>query len=50
MEEFKRKMDGRIKIGLERIYMQKRITIEALLDSKSIRLVMSLEFTKKTKV
>jgi len=39
-----------VKIGLERIDMQKRITIEALLDSKSMRLVMSLEFAKKTKV
>ena len=36
-----------VKIGLERIDMQERITVEALLDSGAIGLVMSLEFTKK---
>jgi len=36
-----------VKIGLERINMQKRVTVEALLDSGAMRLVMSLEFTKK---
>jgi len=36
-----------VKIGLERIDMQKGIIVEILLDSKAMRLVMSLEFTKK---
>ena len=36
-----------VKIRLERIDMQERITVEALLDSGAIGLVMSLEFTKK---
>jgi len=36
-----------VKIGLERIDMQERITVETLLDSGAMRLVMSSEFTKK---
>jgi len=36
-----------VKIGLERIDMQKEITVEALLDSGTTWLVMSSEFTKK---
>jgi len=36
-----------VKIGLERIDMQERITVEALLDSEAIGLVMSSEFAKK---
>jgi len=36
-----------VKIGLERIDMQKEITVEALLDSSMIGLVMSSEFTRK---
>ena len=36
-----------VKIGLERIYTQEEVTIEALLDSRAIELVMSLEFVKK---
>ena len=36
-----------MKIGLERIDMQKGITVEALLDSRATGLVMSLEFTRK---
>jgi len=32
-----------VKIGLERIDMQKRITVEVLLDSEAIELVMSSE-------
>ena len=48
-----RKVEGKVlrevtvKIGLERINMQERITVEALLDSGAMRLVMSLEFAKK---
>ena len=33
-----------VRIGLERIDTQERITVEALLDSKAMGLVMSLEF------
>jgi len=33
-----------VKIGLERINTQERITVKALLDSKAMGLVMSLEF------
>ena len=33
-----------VKIGLERINTQEGITVEALLDSGAIGLVMSLEF------
>jgi len=36
-----------VKIGLERIDMQKRIMVEELLDSGVTRLVMSLEFARK---
>ena len=36
-----------VKIGLERINMQERIIVEALLDSRAIGLVMSSEFAKK---
>jgi len=36
-----------VKIGLERIDMQKRIMVEALLDSGVTGLVMSLEFAKR---
>jgi len=34
-----------VKIGLERIDTQKGIIVEALLNSRAIDLVMSLEFT-----
>jgi len=36
-----------VKIGLERINMQKEVIVEALLDSRAIELVMSLKFTRK---
>ena len=36
-----------VKISLERIDMQKGITVEALLDSGAMGLVMSSEFAKK---
>ena len=36
-----------VKIGLERIDMQEGITVEALLDSRAMGLVMSSEFAKK---
>ena len=36
-----------VKIGLERIDMQEEITVEALLDSRAMGLVMSSEFAKK---
>ena len=36
-----------VKIGLERIDMQKGIIVEALLDSGAIGLVMSSEFARK---
>jgi len=36
-----------VKIELERIDIQERITVEALLDSRMIRLVMSSEFVRK---
>ena len=36
-----------VKIGLERIDTQEGVTIETLLDSGAIGLVMSLEFVKK---
>ena len=48
-----RKVEGRtlrkviVKIRLERIDMQKGIMVEALLDSRATRLVMSSEFAKK---
>jgi len=36
-----------VKIGLERINTQEKVTVEVLLDSGVIGLVMSLEFSKK---
>ena len=36
-----------VKIGLERIYMQEEITVEVLLDSSAIGLVISSEFVRK---
>ena len=48
-----RKLEGKtlreviVKIGLERIDTQKRVTVEELLDSGATGLVMSSEFTKK---
>ena len=36
-----------VKIGLERIDMQEGIMVEALLDSRAMRLVISSEFTRK---
>ena len=36
-----------VKIGLEKINTQKGVMIEALLDSGAMRLVKSLEFTRK---
>ena len=48
-----RKMEGTtlrevtVKIGLERIDMQEEIMVEALLDSRATRLVISSEFARK---
>jgi len=36
-----------VKIGLERIDMQERVTVEALLDSGATGLVISSEFARK---
>jgi len=36
-----------VKIGLERVNTQEGITVEALLDSRATRLVMSSEFDRK---
>ena len=36
-----------VKIRLKRIDMQKEVTVEVLLDSGAMRLVMSLEFVRK---
>ena len=36
-----------VKIGLERINMQEGITVEILLDSGAMRLMISLEFVKR---
>jgi len=36
-----------VKIGLERIYTQEGMTVEVLLDSGVMRLVMSLDFARK---
>ena len=36
-----------VKIGLERIGMQNGVTMEVLLDSSTMELVISLEFTRK---
>ena len=44
-EDFLRKIT--VKIELERIDMQEEITVEALLDSGAMELVISLEFMKK---
>jgi len=38
-----------VKIRLERINIQRRVIVEVLLDSRIIRLVMSLEFARKQK-
>ena len=38
-----------VKIGLERINTQEEVTVEALLDSGAMELVLSLEFTRKQK-
>jgi len=39
-----------VKISLERIDMQKRETVEALLDSKATESVMSSEFARKQRL
>ena len=36
-----------MKIGLEKINIQKGVTVKALLDSGAMRVVMSLEFARK---
>ena len=36
-----------VKIGLERIDIQKGITVKVLLDNRVIKLVISLKFTRK---
>jgi len=36
-----------VKIGLERIDMQKEVTVEVLLNNGTMWLVMSLKFTRK---
>jgi len=36
-----------VKIGLERVNTQEKITVEVLLDSRVTRLVMSSEFARK---
>jgi len=36
-----------VKISLKRVDTQEGITVEVLLDSGAMRLVMSLEFTRK---
>jgi len=36
-----------MKIGLERIDIQEEMIVEALLDSRAMRLIMSLEFARK---
>jgi len=38
-----------VKIGLERVDTQERVTVEALLDSGATGLVMSSEFIRKQK-
>ena len=53
LEEKVRKVEERtlrevtVKIGLERIYTQEGVTVEALLDSGATGLVMSSEFARK---
>ena len=44
-EEFLREIT--VKIDLERIDVQKEVTVEALLDSSTTGLVMSSEFARK---
>ena len=39
-----------VTIGLKRIDTQKRVIVEVLLDSRVIRLVMSLEFARKQEI
>ena len=36
-----------VKIGLEQINIQEGVTVEVLLDSRTMEFVMSLEFTRK---
>jgi len=36
-----------VKIGLERVDMQKGVMVEALLDSRATGLIMSSEFARK---
>ena len=36
-----------VKIGLERINIQEEVTVEALLDSEAMGLVMGSKFTRK---
>jgi len=36
-----------VKIGLERIDIQEEVTVEALLDSRATRVVISSEFVRK---
>ena len=36
-----------VKIGLERVDTQEGVIVEALLDSRAMGLVMSLEFARK---
>jgi len=36
-----------VKIGLERIDIQERVTVKTLLDSSVMELVISLEFARK---
>ena len=38
-----------VKIGIERIDIQERVTVEALLDSRATELVMSSDFARKQK-
>jgi len=39
-----------VKIGLEKINIQEGVTVKTLLDSRVVRLVMSLEFARKFKL
>jgi len=39
-----------VKISLERIDMQERVTVEALLDSRATESVMSSEFVRKQRL
>ena len=47
MKKLASKICNSDKIGLERIDIQKGVIVEALLDSRAMRLVMSSEFAKK---